>query len=222
MCHSADCCVVRTRGEIEGEGGLVLVPGEPVLDGDAVAEGHDDVLVSEAVGEPELEGEVDLGLLHHDSVVVVVGDEEAAVDHHLGAALAPQRELPDVGEPLLADPPHHGAGADHEAVPGEPHAHPPRAVHRGQHHPQHVVLVLVVLKLQLQWIGYMRRWFGSYVSQKCCMQMYSMLCLLYRSSTAHHNNMDGQSKYNATNSYSRGSFFNYCITLSLSCLMIDR
>jgi len=122
------------------------VPGELVLDGDAVAEGHDDVLVGEAVGEPELEGEVDLGLLHHDGVVVVVGDEEAAVHDHLGAALAAQRELPDVGEPLLADPPNHGAGADHQAVPGEPHAHPPRAVHRRQHDPEHVVLVLVILQ----------------------------------------------------------------------------
>lgn len=136
----------HTRGEIEGEGGPALMPGELVLDGDAVPEGHDDVLVGEAVGEPELEGDVDLGLLHDDGVVVVVGDEEAPVDHHLGAGLAAERELPDVGEPLLADPTHHGAGADHEAVPREPHAHPPRAVHRGQDHPQDVVLVLVILQ----------------------------------------------------------------------------
>ena len=120
--------------------------GELVLHGDAVAEGHDDVLVGEAVGELELEGEVDLGLLHHDGVVVVVGDEEAPVDDDLGAALAAQRELPDVGEPLLADPPDHGAGADHETVPREPHAHPPRAVHGGQDDPQDVVLVLVILQ----------------------------------------------------------------------------
>jgi hypothetical protein len=136
----------HTRCEIEGEGGLVLMPGELVLHGDAVPEGHDDVLVGEAVGELELEGEVDLGLLHDDGVVVVVGDEEAPVDDDLGAALAAQRELPDVGEPLLADPPHHGTGADHEAVPREPHAHPPRAVHAGQDDAQDVVLVLVILQ----------------------------------------------------------------------------
>ena len=120
--------------------------GELVLHGDAVPECHDDVLVGEVVGELELEGEVDLGLLHHDGVVVVVGDEEAPVDDDLGATLAAQRELPDVGEPLLADPPDHGAGADHETVPREPHAHPPRAVHGGQDDPQDVVLVLVILQ----------------------------------------------------------------------------
>ena len=120
--------------------------GEAVVDGDGGADGEEHVLALERRGEPELEGEVDLGLLHEHGVVVVVGDEEAPVDDDLGAALAAQRELPDVGEPLLADPPDHGAGADHEAVPREPHAHPPRAVHGGQDDPQDVVLVLVILQ----------------------------------------------------------------------------
>jgi hypothetical protein len=138
----------HTRSEVEGEGRLVLVLAELVLLRDAGPERQDDVLVGEAVGELELEGQVDLGALHDDGVVVVAGDEEPAVDHHLGAGLAAQRELPDVGETLLAHPPHHGAGADHQAVPREPHAHPARAVHRGQDNSQGVVFVLVVL----QWI----------------------------------------------------------------------
>jgi hypothetical protein len=124
------------------------VLAELVLGRDARPERQDDVLVGEAVGELELEREVDLGLLHDDGVVVIVGDEEPAVDDHPGAGLAPQRELPDVMETRLAHPPHHGAGADHQAVPREPHAHPTRAVHRGQDYSQDVVLVLVIL----QWI----------------------------------------------------------------------
>ena len=131
--------------------------GELVVDGYAGSEGEDDVLVGEAVGEPELERDVDLGLLHDDGVVVVVGDEEPSVDDGgLVAGLCPERELADVGQARLAHPPHHGAGADHEAVPREAHPDPPRAVHRRQHHPQHVVLVLLVLQFSGRFIITMR------------------------------------------------------------------
>ena len=120
--------------------------GEAVVDGDGGADGEEHVLALERRGEPELEGEVDLGLLHEHGVVVVVGDEGALVHDHLRGDLALQRELLDVGDPRLAPPPHHGARAHHEAVLGEPHPHPPRAVHGRQHHPQHVVLALRVLQ----------------------------------------------------------------------------
>lgn len=103
--------------------------GEAVVDGDGGAEGEEDVLALERLGEPELEGEVDLGLLHEHGVVAVVGDEGALVHDHLRGCLALQRELLDVGDPRLAHPPNHGARAHHEAVRGERHPHPPRAVH---------------------------------------------------------------------------------------------
>jgi hypothetical protein len=142
-----EAIIKRTCGEIKHDGGLVLVLGEAVVDGDGGADGEEHVLAPERLGEAELEGEVDLGLLHeHGGLVVVAGDEEALVRDHLGGGLAPQRERLDVREPRLADPPHHGAGVHHEAVLGEPHPHPPRAVHGRQHHPQHVVLVLRVLR----------------------------------------------------------------------------
>ena len=139
--------IKRTCGEIKHDGGLVLVLGEVVVDGDGGANGEEHVLALERLGEAELEGEVDLGLLHeHGGLVVVAGGEEALVRHHLGGGLALQREGLDVRDARLAHPPHHGARAHHEAVLGEPHPHPPCAVHGRQHHPQHVVLALRVLQ----------------------------------------------------------------------------
>jgi hypothetical protein len=136
----------RTCGEVKFDGGLVLVNGEAVVDGDGGTEGEQHVLALERRGETELEGEVDLGLMHQHGVSVAAGFQEALVRDHLRGGLATQRELLDVREPRLAHPPHHGARAHHEAVLGEPHRHPPRAVHRREHHPQDVVLVLRVLR----------------------------------------------------------------------------
>ncbi|BAS73705.1 Os01g0680950, partial [Oryza sativa Japonica Group] len=147
--HSQFCSrgeLERTSGEIEGEGRLALVLSEAVVDGDGVAEGEEHLLPPERRLEPELEGEVDLGLLHHDGVVVVLGLEEALVGDHLRRRLPAEAELLDVGQPRLADPPNHGARSHHHPVLGEPHPHPPRAVHRRDHHPQHVVLPLRVLR----------------------------------------------------------------------------
>ena len=62
-----------------------MVLGEAVIDGDGGAEGEEHILLLEWLGEPELEGEVVLGLLHEQGVVVVIGDEEPLVGDHLGA-----------------------------------------------------------------------------------------------------------------------------------------